>query len=1410
MQRWWFKIARGAAAVSILAGGTEVISSLGFGLAHSDVAFAASPSVGGTYSCATPLGTKKIPVNINDLNSAPSTLVQGTTYLAQPQMVATVPGSLIRIVHAYTGTLKTLKASAATLQITAVGFSGPAKIATNNTPVSLPIDTTTIAHGATATLNFGSTPYTVTPTSGTITLTPGNVTLRITYKTFVLSLQCFPPSETIDYTKITTDGSLLTTYTEFTISGSNTLGPIDSTTAVPDLVPPTITSLTPASGTVTGGTTVKITGTNFNGATSVTFGGPTTSAARWTFTSPTKIIAKTEPHVAGEVAVSVSTHAGRATKADAFTYVTVPVVPWKVSESYPTAPAPDIQDLSCASTGDCFAVGATTFFATADGGETWSTTPLPSSVSVLFGVSCPSSNKCIAVGQGTATTAGEGPIVAITNNAGATWTVSQLSSNESAGLNSISCGSTTDCVAVGSGSAGGVEYSTADGGSTWASPTTPPPGAPSLTSVSCASTSDCIAVGERGAGPVATKTIDGGLIWIDQTVSAPESVGLNSISCASTTDCVAVGSGSSGGVVFATADGGTAWAAPTTPLPGNLYLDAVSCAKGTTRCVAVGSGNESYDTTAPLTAWTLHTTSTAVGLLFAVACPSSDDCFAGGASLFSGIIVQTIDGGTTWSVQTLPFGVGGSYLLQCATPTTCYSVSFSTTGVAELVTVTSGASWSLHTLPTGITYVAGLSCPTASTCYARAIDYSLNKWVVLATVDGGSSWSVQGLPSGVEASYDISCPTASTCYATAYDISLSNWVVLATTDGGSTWSIQDLPSGVEVSYDIFCPAAGTCYATAYDYSLGTYIMLATTDGGSTWSTQRLPSRVVPSGDIVCPTASNCYVTAYGNATDTPSVIATTDGGNTWSIETLPTEITSNDDVFDISCPTATTCYAATYDNSTGSSTVIATTDGGYTWSIESLPDVTRYIDSISCLTANLCFAGGSNVAGGALILSRAVTAMPTITSLAPASGTTTGGTKVTITGAHLTGASKVLFGSVPATTVQVASPTKLTAKTPTHAAGEVKVSVTTPGGTGEKSTAFTFVTPPPTVTSLTPANGPDTGGTKLTIDGAHFTGTTRVMFGGTPAASYSVGSATTISATTPAHGTGKVSVLVHTTHGTATLDTAFEFEAPTPAASTAGYDMVGSDGGVFVFSPKGTSGGYFGSLPQTHITPAAPIVGMVPTTTDQGYFLVGADGGVFSFGNAPFLGSLPGLGVTPFAPIAGIVAANTDTGYFLVGKDGGVFAFGHVPFLGSVPGQGVSVDNIIGIASTPSGSGYWLVSATGAVYAFGAAKNLGTAKGTPSAVSAIAGTPTGGGYWITTQNGGVYNFGNAAKFSTLPAVGVTPSLPVIGIVHTADTGGYWLIGADGGIFAFGDAGFVGSLPGLTVHAANIVGAVPTT
>jgi hypothetical protein len=66
---------------------------------------------------------------------------------------------------------------------------------------------------------------------------------------------------------------------------------------------------------------------------------------------------------------------------------------------------------------------------------------------------------------------------------------------------------------------------------------------------------------------------------------------------------------------------------------------------------------------------------------------------------------------------------------------------------------------------------------------------------------------------------------------------------------------------------------------------------------------------------------------------------------------------------------------------------------------------------------------------------------PTVTALTPSSGSTSGGTSVTIAGTGFTNVSAVTFGGVPATTFTVHSPTQITALTPAYTQGAVDVSV---------------------------------------------------------------------------------------------------------------------------------------------------------------------------------------------------------------------------------------------------------------------------------------------------------------------------------------------------------------------------------
>jgi trimeric autotransporter adhesin len=85
---------------------------------------------------------------------------------------------------------------------------------------------------------------------------------------------------------------------------------------------------------------------------------------------------------------------------------------------------------------------------------------------------------------------------------------------------------------------------------------------------------------------------------------------------------------------------------------------------------------------------------------------------------------------------------------------------------------------------------------------------------------------------------------------------------------------------------------------------------------------------------------------------------------------------------------------------------------------------------------------------------------PRLTVVAPATGTTFGGTTVTLTGENLTGVTAVRFGSAPAQSMTAVNATQIMAVTPAYTSGQADVEVTTPFGSARKSQAFNYVMPP--------------------------------------------------------------------------------------------------------------------------------------------------------------------------------------------------------------------------------------------------------------------------------------------------------------------------------------------------------------
>ncbi|MFI1753492.1 IPT/TIG domain-containing protein [Streptomyces sp. NPDC020571] len=99
-------------------------------------------------------------------------------------------------------------------------------------------------------------------------------------------------------------------------------------------------------------------------------------------------------------------------------------------------------------------------------------------------------------------------------------------------------------------------------------------------------------------------------------------------------------------------------------------------------------------------------------------------------------------------------------------------------------------------------------------------------------------------------------------------------------------------------------------------------------------------------------------------------------------------------------------------------------------------------------------AGGTNNG-----LSYTYVDVPTVTTVAPASGPTSGGTGVTITGTNLDTTESVTFDGTPAP-FSVVNATTVSAVTPPGAAGAVDVVVTNAAGSDTAADAFTYVAGP--------------------------------------------------------------------------------------------------------------------------------------------------------------------------------------------------------------------------------------------------------------------------------------------------------------------------------------------------------------
>ena len=571
-------------------------------------------------------------------------------------------------------------------------------------------------------------------------------------------------------------------------------------------------------------------------------------------------------------------------------------------------------------------------------------------------------------------------------------------------LQGVSCSSASACLAVGDYlDASGDEVTLAEvwDGTSWSVQSTPDPaGATSsvMESVSCGSTRSCIAVGyfirTRRIRERLAETWNGTAWTLSKTVNPPDDAGavLDSVSCATTSFCVAVGYylDSDTWVTLSEEWNGANWSLLVTSNPaGSIVasLYGVSCSS-TTSCTAVGDFVSSADE--PLAAtlaeawngstWTIEATPNPVGsenidALQSVACSSTGSCLAVGYfTRLSGLASTTLAeawNGTKWRIQTTPDSRSNSalYGLSCDQAGTCTAVGYSRNRSGThlgLIEVTNGDEWRIQSSPVpeaGVSSVLkGVSCTTPTACTAvGSYANSSNTTEPLAEGWNGTDWSVQPTADPSTTRHNVfesvSCSSPNACTAVGQSSSKSSYSTLAERWDGTSWTIEPTPDpmgeGAQLT-GVSCASATACTAVGYYITdLGLADTLAETWNGSDWAIQTTPN---PSGNdspilqaVSCSSITAC--TAVGNYVSNSALVALVErwDGSSWTIESTPA---GDDDLYAVSCSSETTCTAVgdSYGYPSGLAP-LAEAWNGTTWTVQETPDPISYFSSfygVSC------------------------------------------------------------------------------------------------------------------------------------------------------------------------------------------------------------------------------------------------------------------------------------------------------------------------------------------------------------------------------------------------------------------------------------------------------------------------------
>jgi hypothetical protein len=302
---------------------------------------------------------------------------------------------------------------------------------------------------------------------------------------------------------------------------------------------------------------------------------------------------------------------------------------------------------------------------------------------------------------------------------------------------------------------------------------------------------------------------------------------------------------------------------------------------------------------------------------------------------------------------------------------------------------------------------------------------------------------------------------------------------------GTNWSISSSAntstSALNILYAVSCSGPLACTAVGTTIEAG-YETLVEAWNGTSWSIVLSPNTPSSANNILngvsCAGLSACTAVGYSNSgtTSTDQTLTETWNGGAWSIVSSPdTSSTESNYLEGVSCTEASACVAVgEYFNGTVDQTLVEVWNGT-SWAIASSPDTSTSQDNVlfavACTGTSTCRAVGYSSDGAnpqTLTMAEngaTVPVAPTVTSVSPNTGPTTGGTAITITGTGFVAGATVTIGqgsgavtgAIHATNVKVVSSTEITATTGGGAkTGTWSLFVTTSGGTSAGNTGDNF------------------------------------------------------------------------------------------------------------------------------------------------------------------------------------------------------------------------------------------------------------------------------------------------------------------------------------------------------------------